>query len=120
MNVLIIDDNQILNKLLTKYLVKKGHVVDNVFNGYDGVRQLGTKLFDAIITDYRLPDIDGIDILRMLINKPLKKVLISAYCNNQISEKARQLGAVVVEKPFSNERILEILSFQETLDVCSA
>ena len=62
-----------------------------------------------MITDYRLPGFSGLDILEKLSEEHMKKIMISAYANSIISEKARMLGARVVEKPFSNEKILEMI-----------
>ncbi len=110
MRILIIDDNKVLNYLLTRFLQKEGYQVENVFDGESAMKRLSTDDFDVVITDYRLPDFSGLDILEKLHGEDMRKILISAYANNVISEKARLLGARVVEKPFSNERILRLMA----------
>jgi DNA-binding response OmpR family regulator len=109
MRILIIDDNKILNYLLTRFLQKEGYQVENVFDGESAMKRLVTDDFDVVITDYRLPGFSGLDILEKLSEEHMKKIMISAYANSIISEKARMLGARVVEKPFSNEKILEMI-----------
>jgi len=109
MRILIIDDNRALNFLLTKFLKREGYQVENVFDGKSALQCLRSDLYDVVITDYRLPDLTGLDVLERLQGSNVKKILISAYANSVISQKAKLLGAQVLEKPFSNEMILGLM-----------
>ncbi|MFO7895874.1 MAG: response regulator [Candidatus Cloacimonadales bacterium] len=109
MKILIIDDNKVLNCLLAKYLCRQGHKVENVFTGKEGLEKMLSTKFDVLITDYRLPDINGLEILELMKQQTAIKIMISAYANHNISEKANLLGAQVLEKPFHNEKILGMI-----------
>jgi len=109
MNILIIDDNKVLNCLLAKYLGRQGHKVENVFTGKEGLAKILSQKFDVLITDYRLPDINGLEILELIKQQNFIKIMISAYANNQISAQANLLGAQVLEKPFNNDKILGLI-----------
>ncbi|MCK4957280.1 MAG: response regulator [Candidatus Cloacimonetes bacterium] len=117
MKVLLIDDNEVLNCLLTKYLRKHGHKVENVFTGTEGVKRALSTRFDVIITDYRLPDISGVDILQLVKKINNTKIMISAYYTKNIIMQSLELGATVVEKPFSNKEILKLVNNQHDLAV---
>lgn len=64
MRVLIVEDDESLNKILTKRLKEKGIAVDSCFNGEDGLYYMESIEYDCVILDWMLPKMEGTEILQ--------------------------------------------------------
>lgn len=64
--ILIVDDYKEIGNLLSKFFLLNGYEVDCVEDGEVALRQVTRKRYDLIITDYRMPKLDGIDLIRHL------------------------------------------------------
>ena len=64
--VLVIEDDQRIRELVCQHLADEGHSVSSNANGLDGLRTLTADPPDVLILDLGLPDLDGIDLLRMV------------------------------------------------------
>ncbi len=62
--ILVIDDEEDICLLLSRYLSKKGYQVDTAKNGKEGIEKLSSELHHLVICDFRLPDIDGVEVLK--------------------------------------------------------
>src|SRR3970040_2676994 len=61
---LIVDDEKLMRVSLEDKLTKEGYAVNSLSNAVEGIKLLQSTNFDAVITDLRLPKIDGIDFLK--------------------------------------------------------
>lgn len=107
--ILIIDDDNDICLLLNKFLTKNNYEVDYVNTGEEGIRILKKKTFDLVISDYRLPDEDGISILRKIkiINPDTAVVIITGYSDVRIAVQTLKHGAYdYVTKPLYPDEIL--------------
>ena len=109
--ILVIDDNPDIRFLICNILKEKGFIVRSAANYDQAVLEINKKLPDLAIIDIKLDkvDKDGIDLLKLIINK--KKltpvIMISGHATVQIAVEAIRLGAYeFIEKPFSTEKIL--------------
>ena len=66
MNILGIDDNEDILKLLDTVLTSKGHNFTQATNGKDGVKLIEEQNFDAILLDLAMPEFSGIDVIESL------------------------------------------------------
>ncbi len=66
MNILGIDDNEDILKLLDTVLTSKGHNFTQAVNGKDGVKLIEEQNFDAILLDLAMPEFSGIDVIQSL------------------------------------------------------
>ena len=64
--VLVIEDDQRIRELVCQHLAAEGHSVSSNANGLDGLRALTADPPDVLVLDLGLPDLDGIDLLRMV------------------------------------------------------
>jgi DNA-binding response OmpR family regulator len=64
--ILIVDDYKEIGNLLSKFFLLNGYEVDCVEDGEVALRQVTKKRYDLIITDYRMPKLDGIDLIKRL------------------------------------------------------
>ncbi|MDC3232651.1 sigma-54 dependent transcriptional regulator [Pelagibacteraceae bacterium] len=109
--ILVIDDNPDIRFLICNILKEKNFIVRSAANYDQAVLEINGKLPDLAIIDIKLDkaDKDGIDLLKLIINK--KKltpvIMISGHATVQIAVEAIRLGAYeFIEKPFSTEKIL--------------
>lgn len=69
MRILVIEDNEALNRNMVRYLSLKDIHSEASFDGKDGLYKASTKYYDAIILDINLPEIDGIELCKQLREK---------------------------------------------------
>lgn len=104
--ILIVDDEPKGVKLLRHKLEKAGHVVAGAGSVGEAQERLSSELFDLLVTDVRLPDGSGIDLIGEVhtIQPELPIIVVTAYAEVRDAVRAMQLGAVeYVQKPFELE-----------------
>ncbi len=103
--ILIIEDNQDMNLIISNMLKRKGHLVDSVETGLAGIIMIRRVDYDVIITDFRLPDINGLDLIEKTVASSIqaKKIMISAHGNENVQRRLRDLNIDYLDKPFKNE-----------------
>src|SRR4030067_581561 len=107
--ILIVDDEKLMRVSLEDKLTKEGYSVNSLSNASEGIKLLQSTNFDAVITDLRLPKIDGIDFLREIKKSSPDTVVIimTAYGSIENAVVAMKEGAYdYVTKPFSLEELI--------------
>jgi two-component system, NtrC family, response regulator HydG len=107
--ILIIDDDVDICALLKRFLERKSFIVETAFNAKDGLARAATEKFDLILTDFRLPDKDGLEVIREIKSMHSKTpiIVITGYSDVQQAIEAIRLGAAeYVTKPIYPEEIL--------------
>ncbi|THF77801.1 response regulator [Cohnella fermenti] len=107
----IIDDiRSVVDGLTAMNWEEQGiRVAGTASNGEEGLQLIGELRPDLVITDIRMPRMDGLSMLRAILeeNHGCKVILISGYADFEYAQKAVQLGAFdFVVKPFSEEEIM--------------
>ncbi len=106
--ILIVDDELIIRKFLKIPLEKRGYRVLAASTGGEGLAVFRKEDPDIVILDMRLPDSDGMDILKAIMEADPEKivVMITAYAEIQLAVRAMKLGAFdYITKPFEFEEI---------------
>jgi two-component system response regulator AtoC len=121
--LLIIEDDEIMRVTLEDSLKATGYDVYTYETGIDGINAMKQDEFSLVITDVRLPDITGLDILEMIrgVNKVIPVIMMTAFGTIKDAVKAMKLGAFdYITKPFSLEefhlivkRALEVKELRE-------
>ena len=80
MKILLLEDNETLSNAITKKLKTLGFILDQFYDGEDGLYALQTNVYDLLILDLGLPSLDGIDIVKELRSskKDIPILIISA------------------------------------------
>ena len=110
--VLIIDDDEKLLKLLSIALEKEEFIVSTASKGEDGLNRFKEIDFDVALIDLMLPDMDGIELLKVIrnIDSDFPVIMITGHASIDLAVKAMRMGAFYfIEKPASTKAILEIL-----------
>jgi DNA-binding response OmpR family regulator len=86
MNVLVVEDDKLISWSLTSSLSKWGFGVQPVYTGGGALAQIENSGFDVILLDYRLPDLDGLEIARLIREKQPRAIifLLTAFQLNEL------------------------------------
>jgi two-component system, NtrC family, response regulator PilR len=112
-NILIVDDDRSLRKMLAFVLTKEGYGVEEAVNGVDAMKKLKGRNFDLVISDIRMPDLNGIELLKKIKthDQELPVIMITAYATTNDAIEAMKLGAEdYVMKPFSLDELKIVIS----------
>ena len=106
--ILIVDDEQSYRQLLTLVFESDGHQIRTAANGREAVELVNQEPPDVIVSDVRMPDMDGIEMLRAVREKhtDLGVVFMTAHASVESAREAFKLGADdFVTKPFDVEEL---------------
>jgi len=94
-NLLIVDDEQGQREILSGYLKKKGYTVYQASSGTEGIQSVKNYPIDIIISDFKMPDKTGIELLEVVksINPEISFVMVTAFGTVENAVKAMRLGA---------------------------
>ena len=109
LSILIVEDDITFSLMLTTWLGKKGFVVRSSSSVSDAKRRLGEEAFDLVISDLRLPDSDGIDLLKWLksTHPSLPLIMMTCYAEIKTAVQAMKLGAAdYIAKPLNPDELL--------------
>jgi DNA-binding NtrC family response regulator len=101
--VLVVDDEEALRVSVAKILSRLGHTVDTAGTATEGLRLLSTQPYELVLTDFRLPDLDGLEVLARAraIRPEAEVVLFTGFGSIPLAVQAIKHGAYdFVTKPF--------------------
>lgn len=110
--VLVADDDNGFSAAIARHLVASGYQVKTVGSVKDATNLLGEEHIDVVLTDLRMGDRDGIDLLAACKEArwPARAILMSAYATAKDYETAIKLGAVrVLCKPFTPQELVQAI-----------
>jgi two-component system response regulator PilR (NtrC family) len=101
--ILVVDDERSMRELLAIVLKREGYEVFLAENGRSAVAALGREPFDLLISDIKMPDMSGVDVLRSAkqIDPDILGIMITAFASTETAVEAMRLGACdYLSKPF--------------------
>jgi two-component system response regulator PilR (NtrC family) len=110
--ILVIDDEQSMRDFLSIMLKKEGHDVVAAENGTDALKAVQTEIFDLVISDVKMPGLNGIDVLKTVkeVSPETVVIMITAYATAETAVEAMKLGAYdYITKPFKVDEIKLII-----------
>lgn len=113
MKILLIEDEKITRITLTNTLKKEGFDVVSCETGVEGLARIEKESFDVIVTDLRLPGMNGMDILKTVKEKypETMVIIITAFATVETAVDALKIGAYdYLTKPFSPDKLLSTLT----------
>jgi len=111
-SILVIDDKESMRTMLSSALSDEGYNVDAVDDGKKGLDLARAKNFDLAITDLKMPDVDGLEVLNGLknIDADLSVIIMTAYGTVETAVAAMKNGAYdFITKPFDPDHLAVII-----------
>lgn len=111
--LLVIDDEEIVCKRLKTALEKNDYAVEVSCCGSDALALLREKTFDIVVSDVRIDDVDGLDVLRTVqeTSERTKVILITGFATMEVAREALAKGAFeFLAKPFKPEDLRKIIA----------
>ncbi|MBW2514198.1 MAG: response regulator [Deltaproteobacteria bacterium] len=108
MNILLVDDDEWIRDSLSVYFESEGCRISAHETAEKALAEIDHHKVDVIITDYKLPGMDGIAFLKKVkkSHPHAVKILITAYASDSLANRARQAGAQeLISKPFTSKTI---------------
>ncbi len=110
--ILVVDDDSTFCLMLQKFLSKSEYEVSTASNGARALQLVDYQPFDLILTDYRLPDTDGILLLDEILkrHKTIPVILMTGYGDIKLSVIAIKKGALdYITKPINPQELSELV-----------
>ena len=109
--VLIADDEESVRRLVAIVLEQAGYTVHAAVDGVEGLGEMKKRRFDAVISDFHMPRLDGEQFLLLsrLMWPDIPVVLLSADLRELPPSLTQQGARILVSKPFSPNMLLEAL-----------
>lgn len=110
--VLIVEDDVSFCTMLQTFLEKKGFDVSTAYTGVDALGLLAKEKFEIVVSDVRLPDKEGLEILKEVKSSEpgCQVIMMTSYAEIKMAVKAMKEGAFdYIAKPFSPDMILQTI-----------
>jgi two-component system response regulator PilR (NtrC family) len=112
-NILIVDDELSMRQFLTHLFKRDEHAVRAAQNGREAMALLREQPADVVVSDVKMPDIGGIELLRAAreLQPDIEFIMMTAFANVDTAREAFLLGAFdFIQKPFDNDLLREIVA----------
>jgi len=101
--ILIVDDEEPVLDVLSEYFAGQGYAVQTAASGLEALAAVGRELPDLVLLDVRMPDMDGVEVLRRLraVDGDLAVIMVTANEDLGLARETLEIGAFdYVAKPF--------------------
>ena len=112
LKVLVIDDERVICDACRLVLSENGHEVDRCMNGKTGLFAAEQETYDVILLDIKMPDIDGMEILKIVMGQnPAQCIIVmTGYSTMSSAVEAMKLGAAnYLAKPFTDNELIQMV-----------
>ncbi len=110
--ILVVDDDVFVRDVVLKFLSEQGYSVITANDGHEAIRYLRLEDIYLVLTDLRMPGVDGLEVLRtaMQINPKIAVVILTAYGTLDTALEAVKEGAYdYIAKPFVMQQLLMVV-----------
>lgn len=112
-HILVIDDSNTNIVLLESLLERNGYSVSSALSAREGIETIKDKIPDLIYLDLIMPELDGLEFLRILRNnkswKDIPVIILSAISDKETITKCKKLGVTeYISKPLNIKRIISL------------
>ena len=112
-SILVVDDEENTREGLSKILTKEGYAVEMAANGKEAIGVLKRQSFDLVITDMRMPLMDGFEVLREIkkMDEEVGVIMITAYGEVESYLEAMNMGAFeYINKPVRVNELKRVIT----------
>jgi DNA-binding NtrC family response regulator len=112
-NILVVEDKDSMRNMLYDTLTEEGHRVDAASDGRQAIDLVSNKSYDLVLTDLRMPDIDGLEVLSRVkeADQETSVIVMTAYGTIEDAVQAMKVGAFdFLTKPFDTEHLCVLIN----------
>ncbi|UCD63051.1 MAG: sigma-54-dependent Fis family transcriptional regulator, partial [Candidatus Zixiibacteriota bacterium] len=112
-NILVVDDKDSMRNMLTETLLEEGYRVDSASTGKKAMDLVRNKSYDLVLTDLKMPDVDGLQVLSEVkgVDSETAVILMTAFGTIEDAVTAMKMGAFdFVTKPFDTEHLCVLVN----------
>ncbi len=112
-NILVVDDKDSMRDMLTQTLTEEGYRVDSAANGKTALELVQHKSYDLVLTDMKMPDVDGLEVLTGVKknDEDTSVIVMTAYGTVETAVSAMKKGAFdFITKPFDTEHLCVLVN----------
>jgi two-component system, NtrC family, response regulator HydG len=110
--LLIIEDDMDMSQLLKRFLTKNGYDVDLAINGTKGIAAFNANPADLVLCDYRLGDMDGVEVLKKVkdVEPGVPFIIMTGYSDIRTAVNVMKMGAFdYLAKPLLPDETLQLI-----------
>ena len=108
--IFVDDENNLLDALKRTLFRKKKDVWDMIFlnNGQQALEELKIKKYDIIVADYKMPGMDGLELLSQIKEKykDMKRIILTGQSEQEIFNKAKEVAHAYLSKPCNPDELI--------------
>lgn len=111
-SILVVDDEKIIHESCGRILRGEGYKVETASSGQEALQKLGEERFDLVLTDIRMPGMDGVETLEKMKKEvpDITVVMFTGYSSVETARDSMKLGAFdYLPKPFTPEELLAVV-----------
>jgi DNA-binding NtrC family response regulator len=111
--IMVLDDEEIVGKRLKTALEKSDYEVEIFQDSRKAVARIAEKEFDIVVTDVRMEEIGGMEVLEHVLEKSARTqvIIITGYATVEVAREALTRGAFdFIAKPFKPDDLREVIS----------
>ena len=111
--ILVVDDDPDSRDILKRFLIPTEYKVETVKNGKEAVERLKCANFDLVLTDFEMPEMDGLALLSFVKSRypDIPVILVTGRASGKTKKEALEIGVEsVLSKPFTGDQLLAIVS----------
>ena len=112
-HILVVDDEPDVRELVETLLASQGYDIDGADGGEAALDRLARRAYDVVVSDLRMPGVDGIAVYRAVQSLPMPRpaiVFMSGFTNAaEFIPFLRETGAPVVAKPFDVNELRQVV-----------
>ena len=112
-NILIVDDDAGARRTFGNILKAKGYDIDTAGTGAEALSKIKEKFFNIVFLDIRLPDISGLEVLKLIgeINEDTVAIMVTAYASIDSSiEAINEAAYSYITKPVNMDQVMQVIN----------
>jgi CheY-like chemotaxis protein len=111
LRILVVEDDAMVRRIIVRALTNVCPGVRSAESGEHALNALAQQPFDVIISDLKMPGINGLDVLEQArkLQPQLALVITTGFADTADEEAIRRLNATLLPKPFGNAQLLEAI-----------
>jgi len=111
-NVLVVDDEHLIRQIISIILKSAGYKVIEAVSGYDALSKMADRNFGLVITDLRMPGMDGIEFIKQLRSESAYKSVPVIMLTSEFSDFKKNEAEIAgvsewIVKPFIRQQLLQ-------------